>query len=105
MMKNEANNNAKLEQTHAQNKGKEPEQEPEAGSDGLAEMVQKVKQDNPEAANMGDEQIIQALTGAEAQGGHQDQGGGLAEQLDQIRQSNPQAAQLSDEELIAAIQG
>lgn len=79
------------------------EQHSEGQDNGLAGMLEQIRQSNPDAAQLSDEQLIQAITGQQAPQGQDDQG--LAGTLDQIRQSNPEAANLSDEELINAIGG
>lgn len=101
--KTQANNDAKLEQEKTKAKADDSDKGEDSGGNSLAEMIEQIKKDNPQFADIPDEQIIQALTGEQGQQPPQEQGGGLAEQLDQIRQQNPEAAQMSDEELIAAM--
>lgn len=93
-----------LQKQEAANRGKVAEKGAENSGSSIAEMLGQIRQSNPDAANMSDEELISLLTGAQPseQGSH---GGGLAETLDQVRKSNPEAAELSDDELITALSG
>ena len=102
LTKTHATNQANIQKQQMSNQGQAVEQGMQNTGGSMAEMIDKIRQDNPEAANMSDEELIAALTGAQQA---PEQGGGLAQQLDQIRQQNPEAANLSDEELIQALQG
>lgn len=99
LAKSQATNQAKIEQQHVANRGQVAEQGAQNSDNSLAGMIEQIKQSNPQAAQMSDEQIIQAITGQQAP----QQDSGLAGQLDQIKQQHPEAAQLSDQQLVEAI--
>lgn len=63
MAKTEANNNAKLEQQHISNRGQVAEQGLQNTGNGLAEVLDQVRQQFPQIANLPDDQIIAIISG------------------------------------------
>lgn len=62
-MQTKANNDAKMAEQQAKNRGEVAEQSVENSGNGLAEVLDQIRQQNPEAANMSDDQLIQILQG------------------------------------------
>lgn len=60
-MQTHANNKAKMEQQQAKNRGEVAEQSMENTGNSLAETLDQIREENPEADNMSDEQLIQIL--------------------------------------------
>lgn len=98
--KTAATNQASLEKQQMSNRGQVANTAVENNADnGLAGQLDEIRRQNPQAANMSDDELIAALTGEQSQQGQL----GLAEMIDQIRQQNPGSEGLSDDEIIAAL--